>query len=133
MAQGGFIKLARCLLDKPLFHNSNLLQVWVWCLLKATHKPHTQLVGLRKIDLLPGQFITGRKAGSEELEMAATTFWRNLLWLQNNNSISIKPDSKFSLVTIVNWEVYQVSDSKDGQQVDSKWTASGHKQECKEG
>jgi hypothetical protein len=123
----GYIKLSRSILEKPVFQNERLFRVWVWCLMKATHTPYKQQVGLRTFDLEPGQFITGRFAGAEELGLAPTTFWRQILWLKNNESIDIKTDTKFSLITIVNWRVYQVQEEQkrttkrttNGQQTDT--------------
>jgi hypothetical protein len=119
----GYIKLARCLLNKPIFQNEKLLKVWIWCLMKASHKEHTQLVGLQKIDLKPGQFITGRNAGAQQLKMKPSTFWDYMQWLKGNQSLDIKTDNKKSLVTLINWEQYQVSPSKSDSETDHKATA----------
>jgi hypothetical protein len=120
----GYIKLARCLLEKAILQNPKLLQTWVWCLLKATHKEHEEMIGLKKVILTPGQFVTGRYKGSSELKMNPSTFWKNLLWLQNNQSLDIKSNNKFSVVTVINWELYQIelfkSDSKNDTKITTK-------------
>lgn len=108
MAQG-YIKLDRSLLTKPLFENEKLLKVWLWCLLKASHKEHFQMVGQQKVPLQPGQFIFGRFTAADELRMPPTTVRDYMLWLQKNESITIKSANKFSLVTVVNWGLYQSS------------------------
>jgi hypothetical protein len=120
----GYIKLARCLLDKAIIQNANLLQVWVWCLLKASHRDHEQMVGVQKIALTPGQFITGRYKGASEIKMNPSTFWKYLLWLQDNKSLDIKSNNKFSLVTIVNWELYQIELFNSDSKKDSSVTAA---------
>ncbi|HIA6871830.1 TPA: DnaD domain protein, partial [Staphylococcus aureus] len=43
----GWIKLHRKLLDSPIFQNEKLFKVFAYCLMKASHKEHTQLVGRR--------------------------------------------------------------------------------------
>ncbi|CVK17549.1 conserved phage C-terminal domain-containing protein [Sporomusa sphaeroides] len=122
MAAGGYVKLTRCLIQKPIFQNEKLLKVWIWCLLKASHKEHEQLIGLQKINLQPGQFITGRYAGAKELKMNPSTFWKYLLWLNNNQSLDIQSNNKFSLVTLINWELYQIEPPKSDSKNDSKMT-----------
>jgi hypothetical protein len=112
------------LIEKPMIQNANLLQTWIWCLLKASYKEHEQMVGIQKIVLAPGQFITGRFKGASEIKMNPSTFWKYLLWLQGNESLDIKSNSKYSLVTVVNWESYQVGNKNDDNESDSKMTAA---------
>ena len=118
----GFVKLDRSLLDKPIFQNEKLLKIWVWCLLKASHHHREYSIGLRKIVLKQGQFITGRFAAAEELNMNPSTVWKYLKKLQDNKSLDIKSNNKFSIVTIVNWEFYQVEKFKNDSKSDSKIT-----------
>jgi len=124
----GWIKLHRCLKDKAIFDNEKLLKVFIWCLLKATHKPHEQLVGRQKVLLQPGQFITGRNKAAMELNMAPSTAWEYLKLLETNNTINIKSNNKFSIVTIVNWTLYQmddeISDNKSNNKPDNKSTTN---------
>lgn len=121
----GYIKLARCLLEKPIFHNPKLLKVWIWCLLKATHKDCIQLVGLQKVALRPGQFVFGRNKAAVELSMPPSTVWRLINVLKQNQSLDIKTNNKYSLITIVNWDFYQVEAFKVDNKVDNKWTTNG--------
>lgn len=128
MSGKGWIKLHRCLKDKAIFDNEKLLKVFIWCLLKATHKPHEQLVGRQKVLLQPGQFITGRNKAAMELNMAPSTAWEYLKLLETNNTINIKSNNKFSIVTIVNWTLYQmddeISDNKSNNKPDNKSTTN---------
>lgn len=61
MENSSYIKLFRKLLNSPIFENEKALKIWVWCLLKATHKEREQLVGQQIIHLEIGQFVFGRK------------------------------------------------------------------------
>lgn len=119
----GYIKVTRDLIEKPIMQNPKLLQVWMWCLLKTTYKNYEQMVGLKKISLSPGQFITGRHSGAAELKMNPSTFWKNLQWLQSNESLDIKSNNKFTVITVVNWEVYQCEQATDDSKNDRKITA----------
>ena len=120
----GYIALHRELIQKPIFQNEKLLKVWIWCLIKASHKGREQLVGLQKIKLLPGQFVTGRIAGSRELNLKQSTFWDYLLWLKKNQSIDIKSDNKKTIVTLLNWGRYQCETKYSDSKLDRCSTAS---------
>ena len=112
----GWIKLHRKIINSTVFDNEKLLKVWIWCLLKATHDEYEQLVGRQIVNLQKGQFVTGRNAASKELKMTPSTTWDYLKVLERNQNIDIKSNNKYSIVTIVNWELYQseneISDNK---------------------
>ena len=120
----GWISLHRQIISKPIFDNEKLLKVFIWCLLKATHIEHEQLVGRIKVNLLPGQFVTGRNKASVELNMKPTTAWEYLKILEKNESIDIKSNNKFSVVTIVNWELYQSEKKNIDSKTDNKSTTN---------
>ena len=67
-----------------------------------------------------GQFIFGRYKAAEELKMSPSAVYRYMKLLEENNNISIKVNNKFSLVSIVNWELYQTNTEK----VNNKWTTN---------
>lgn len=122
----GWIKLHRCLKDKAIFDNEKLLKVFIWCLLKATHKPHEQLVGRQKVLLQSGQFVTGRNKAGAELGMPPSTTWEYLKLLESNSSINIKSNNKFSVVTVENWGLYQSEEENSDNRTDSKSTSNRH-------
>lgn len=107
-----YIKLFRKLLISPIFENEKALKVWIWCLLKATHKERDQLVGKTIIHLDKGQFVTGRKKAGEELKMKERTVYDYFKLLEKLQMISIKSNNKFSIVTVEKWEDYQVEELK---------------------
>lgn len=120
----GWISLHRKLLDSTVFQNADLLKVWIWCLLKATHKDHETLVGLQVVELLPGQFVTGRFKGSEELKMNPSTFYKYLKILQDLSMIALKSDNKKTVVTIENWDKYQGEEGRAYQQNNNNVTTT---------
>jgi len=122
MGLHGYIKLYRKLLENPIFQNANLLKVFIWCLLKATHKECVQVVGLQKVKLLPGQFVYGRNKAAEELRLKPSTAHKYMMWLKNDGILNIQGNNKFSLVTVVNWELYQVKDNENDSKSNSKIT-----------
>ena len=123
-----WLKLNRSILTSSVFDNPRLLKVWIWCLCKASHKEHDQLVGMQVVHLKPGQFIYGRKAASEELKIPASTTNMYMKQLQKMRNLDIKANNKFSVVTVRNWRFYQGMDYKskqqNRQQIDNKLTTN---------
>ena len=123
-----WLKLNRSILTSNVFENPRLLKVWIWCLCKASHKDHDQLVGMQVVHLKAGQFIFGRKAASEELKIPESTTNNYIHQLQSMGNINIKSNNKFSVITVKNWRFYQGVDSKskqqNGQQMNNKRTTN---------
>src|SRR5690554_5293601 len=115
----GWIKLHRKTLDSKVFQNEKLLKTFVWCLLKASHKEYEFLHGRQKISLRPGQFITGRKKAGEELDMPPSTAWFYLNLLKADSTIDIKSNNKYSLITLINWGLYQSDGDNFNSNLDS--------------
>lgn len=120
----GWIKLHRCLKDSLVFDNSDLLKVWIWCLLKATHKKHKQMVGLQEVELQEGQFIFGRKKAAEELNMTESKVYRLVKKLESMGNIILESNNKWTSVTIANWELYQDIEIESEQQMNNKRTTN---------
>lgn len=129
MASQGYIKLHRKILDSKIFSNPKLLKVWVWCLCKASHKAHDQMVGRQIQHLEPGQFIYGRKTASKELKIPESTLNDYMRVLKSDNAIDIKTNNKYSVISIVNWRLYQIDEQKTNTNSDTKdnnkWTTNG--------
>ena len=92
--------------------------------MKATHKDYELMVGLQIVDLNPGQFITGRFKGSDELKMNPSTFYKYLKILQDLSMLTLKSDNKKTVVTVANWEKYQGDDGRTYQQKDNNMTTA---------
>jgi len=133
----GWVKLWRKSLESGLLQNHELWAFWCWCLLKATHKEHKQMVGWQTVELQPGQFIFGRKQAASELALTERKIRTCAKKLENLGNLTINSTNKYSIITIVNWETYQQSDQQSDQQNDQRVTsgrpASDHKQEGKKG
>lgn len=128
----GYVRFWRKSLDSGMIQNHKLWVFWTWCLLKATHKPQKQMVGMQMVELEPGQFIFGRKAASKELKISEQTIRTCINRLKTLENLTIKATNKFSIITIVNWDSYQQEISQPNQpnnpQVTSNQPAANHKQ-----
>jgi len=85
------------------YDDINTKTLFIHCLLRANHA-HKKWRG---IDVPPGSFITGRKALSTETKLTEQQVRTCLNRLKSTNDITIKTTSKYSLVTVVNWDFYQ--------------------------
>jgi hypothetical protein len=130
----GWIKLHRKIKDSKVFANPEIFKLWTLCLCKANHS-HTwiHLDGVSDpIEVQPGQFITGRYSLHREFYQAESesnksplTVWRWLEKLSKWDNVNIKTNNKYTLVEIVNWELYQSSngsEQKNEQQANSRQT-----------
>jgi len=110
-AENGCIFLSRSILDSKVFRNEKWLKVWIWCLLKANHKKRSLSVRTGKgetvIEIKRGQFVYGRKSASRELEMPPSTIRNIIALLARWGNLTIKPDSHYSIITILNYDTYQ--------------------------
>jgi hypothetical protein len=124
----GYVKLWRKSLDSGLLQNADAWQLMTWCLLKASHKPHRQLVGTQVVELQVGQLVFGRKAAAKELNTTERKIRTSLELLKKLDFLTIKATNKYSIITIVNWDTYQserpTNDQQQGQQATSKRPAS---------
>lgn len=116
-SNGGWIKLHRKSLDSQVWQNAHLWKLWCYCLLKANYE-NKQWVPVDGITLpilvQRGQFVTGR----DELHQAVypkrdvdtpcpRTLWRYLKKLEKAQNLSIKSRNKYSVVTVLNYDLYQ--------------------------
>jgi hypothetical protein len=107
-------------MNNPIWQDPKLLKLWMLCLLEASHKDHEQLVGKQIIKLQPGQFVTGRFSLSKVYNDGAKkinrvpeiTLWRWLRMLETYEFLNIKTTTKYSVVTINNWDKYQPNEQQ---------------------
>ncbi|MBU2019990.1 MAG: hypothetical protein KJ941_10125 [Bacteroidetes bacterium] len=115
----GCIFLARSLDESDIFQNEKWLKVWLWCLIKANHKDKSVPVktgrGETVVSLKRGQFIFGRHVAARKLRMPPSTVGNIMLKLKNMRNLDIKEDTHFSIVTILEYDVYQNIESYKGQ------------------
>jgi hypothetical protein len=120
MKEDGYIKLYRGLMESKVFANPVALKVWVWCLLKASHKDRFVNLKIGKgsivVKIKIGQFIFGRHKAEEELDVDGTAIYR---WInkfesdQYEKMITVEPHSQYTIITINKWEEYQLDDKEE--------------------
>ena len=101
----GFIKIDRKLKDWQWSSNPNMVAIWLRLLLEANYQEN-QVKGLK---LKKGQLVTTIRNLAEKVGLSQQQTRTCLLNLQITNEITIKTTNKYSIITIVKWDEYQVS------------------------
>lgn len=120
----GYIKLHRKLTEWEWYSDPNTLRVFLHLLLKASYKE----TRYRGHPIHPGQVVCGRKALARELKMSERSVRTALAHLKSTNEVTIKTTSKFSVITIEKWALYQGynygSDQQNDQQAVQQTTSN---------
>ena len=137
----GWVKLWRKIENSAVW-DDNLLRLWLHCLIHANHADKQVVVDrlAEPIVVKRGAFITGRYALHKALypkkrnsNPSPNTTWRRLKTLEKLGNLGIRTGSRYSMITITEYDTYNVTDSEDGQpngqQTGSRRAADGHKQE----
>jgi len=122
----GYIKLFRKAIENGWLSNHKLWTFWCFCLMKASHRSHTQRLGFQEIPLKPGQFIFGRKSAAEDLNMSEQSIRTCLATLKKSKNLTTKSTNKFTIVSVCNWEQYQVHDGEINQPTNQQLTTNNN-------
>ena len=117
----GWVKLFRSILDNPIAMKS-LAHFGVWCilLLTATSKSRKAWFNGEEIILKPGQIITGRKQISDFFkDLNESKVQRVLKDFEGAQQIEQQTTSQNRLITLINWDKYQINEQHFEQQVNN--------------
>lgn len=112
----GWVKTHRKLIEWEWYDDSKIVHLYLHCLLKANHKPNKW----RGIVIESGQFVTSYNKLSCELPMSVQQIRTSLNKLKSTSEITIKSTSKYSIISITNWDSYQQDNKPANKQVTSK-------------
>lgn len=90
------------------------------------------MVGAQRINLQPGQFIFGRLIAAKETGLTERQIRTCLALLRKLEFLTIKTTNKFSIITIINWHIYQMSETGNDQQSDQHVTSKRPQTRTKE-
>ena len=112
----GYIKLYRCILDNPVvMKDPECLAVRIYLLLKACYGGHDVRFDGKRLALMDGQLVIGRKKISETLRINESKVQRVLKLFEKNRQIEQQTTNNGRLITIVNWAKYQNGESVTGR------------------
>lgn len=119
----GWIKLHRKLLKSGVFTNAFLLKVFIWCLLRASHEEEWVSIktgrSTTEVQVKPGQFIFGRKQAAKKLKMKQSTVYDRVKKLTNMQILDIKPNTHYTMISVINWHPYQNRKTKPDSKSDN--------------
>lgn len=118
----GYVKLWRKSVDAGWIKNHKLWAFWTYCLMKASYKEYDAIVGLQVVHLLPGQFIFGRKKAAKETGLSEQEIRTIIDFLRKCENLTIKTTNKYSIITVVNWPIYQGDEKENNHQVNQPLT-----------
>ena len=104
MELNGFIKLHRKLIEWGWYSDCVVKDVFLHILMTAAFKEGYYL-GFK---IEPGQAIIGRKKMASDLGFSEQQVRTALKKLESTGEISINSTNRFSIVTVANWETYQL-------------------------
>lgn len=110
---GNWIKLHRKLMENPIFRQPELLQLFIYCILRANHKDTEIIHGMTTIKVERGEFVAGRFELAEFLNQNPNTVYKRLKKLENLNFLNTKSNNKFTFIKVVNYEVYQSTENEN--------------------
>ena len=105
--------------DKPFSKG----QAWIDLLLLANHEPNKTLIGNQIIHVKRGELISSEVKLSERWGWSRKKTREFLKVLQSDGMITKKSTSKYTAITIVNYEIYQGVGTTKEQQKNSRGTA----------
>lgn len=123
----GYIKLHRKLLENPIVcKDGDYLSIWIYLLLNATHKECDAMFKGKRITLLPGQLITGRKSIAKQFNINESKVQRVIKKLEIEHQIEQQTSNENRLITILNWDEYQKGEQQIEQRVNNERTTDEH-------
>ena len=103
----GFIKLHKQLKHWEWYKDANTMRVFIHCLINANFKD-SNVIGT---NVLRGQLLAGRELLAEELGLSISNVRTSLKKLQSTGEISITSNRRGTIITINNYDSYQVEDT----------------------
>lgn len=114
----GWIKVHRKLFEWEWYSDSKMVHLFLHLLLSANHKDGK----FQGVDIKRGQVLTGRHKLSAVTGLSEQNIRTCLLKLESTNEITIKTTNKNSIITLINYDLYQ-NESDNLEQVTNKITS----------
>lgn len=114
----GYVRLYRCLLDWEWFDDADMVQAYVYMIIKANHDPKRW----HGIEIDRGQFVTSIGQLAEALNKSPRMVRTIIERLENTGSITKKATNKYTLISVEKYTVYQTDEGKKRQTNDKQTT-----------
>lgn len=132
MSSNGWIKLHRKIRENEIWQKEpfNKRSAWIDLLLRASHKGEKFLIGNTIIELEAGQIFTSEKKLADDWKWSRWKVRCFLNLLKEIGQIETpEKTSRYTILTITNWELYQSSNSNKATKKDIKKTSKRHQKD----
>jgi len=126
MAQIGWISLHRKIREHNFYREKRVFsyfEAWIDLLLSASHKDNKVLLNANLNLVRRGEIITSKKALAERWQWSNTKVNKFMKILQEDEMAIVKSTSKFTHITLVNYDSYQGDFLKKEDQKNIKQTS----------
>ena len=116
------MKIHRSILLHPVFQDSELLHLFLYCLAKANHKSGRILSPQSEegeLTVERGQFIFGQRKAAKDTGVNERTAHRKLVLLEKLGILSRSVSRRFTVVTVNNYSRYQDNPNQSDPHSDS--------------
>jgi len=121
----GFVAFHRKILDNPVVcKDSDHYATWSYLILNATHTEQKKMFAGKPILLKPGMLITGRKKIASFFNISESKVQRILKLFENEHQIEQQTCNQNRLITLLNWNTYQITEQRNKQRVNNERTTS---------
>lgn len=112
----GWIKINRSILEHWVFTDEVVFKIWMYLLLKANHEDGKIMFDGELITIQRGQHLTSIRKIATEVKCSRSKVTRTLELMQHEKMLEEKCFKSGTLLTIVNYEVYQCGEPQKSHQ-----------------
>lgn len=121
MIEEGFIKLHRKMLQWEWYTDINTKTVFLHCLFMANWKD-SRFMG---VDVPRGSFVSSYTQLAAQTKLSVKNVRTAINHLKATGELAVRTTSKFSVITVVNYNLYQDDGRQNGRQTADEWQANG--------
>lgn len=121
----GWIKIHRSIWDNPWMYKPYVYVIWSYILCHVNYQPTEVIFEGKRITLNPGQGLFKLREIAALFKVSPTSLHRIINLLKNETQIETQTSPRNTIITVVNWQKYQTSETQNGIQVEHKWNTSG--------
>ena len=129
MTKNGYVKLYRKMTEWEWYKNVNIKTVFLHCLFRANYADQR----FEGMTIKKGEFVTSYKKFAEEVGLTVHQVRYALDRLNFTHEVAIKTTNKFTVISVVKWEDFQVEENQNNKQfptqfpnqVANEWQSNG--------
>lgn len=118
----GWVSIHRKIIDAPWFNKSEYVHLWLYLLLKANYEDKEVFIGNEKVLVKRGEILTSRHKLSEVVHIQESKIYRILKRFENEHQIEQHKTKKYTVISILNYNMYQNNEQENEQQMNNKRT-----------